>query len=280
MADETCDGGVRAQRGGAKAMLLTILGEFVLPAGGSAWTSTLVTAAGTLGIGEKNARQAIARTGDQGLVAANRHGRVVRWSLTPAGRDLLESGTRRIYGFGAGEIGWDGTWLVAHCPVAEAQRTLRNQLRTLLGFLGFGELSASLLVSPHVEREPELRVVLAELDLLADSVMMRSHLLSEPGAVVATAWDLDALARSYGEFVAMFAPVEPASDVAAFRAVVELVHEWRRFPSTDPELPTELLPDDWVGERAAELFRTRHAAWSPTARAWFAGVEPTHELAS
>ena len=34
-----------AQRGGAKSLLLTVLGEFVLPAGGAAWTSTLVAAA-------------------------------------------------------------------------------------------------------------------------------------------------------------------------------------------------------------------------------------------
>ncbi len=55
-----------AQRGGAKALLLTVFGEFVLPSGGAVWTSSLIAAGEALGIGEKNARQAIARIGDQG----------------------------------------------------------------------------------------------------------------------------------------------------------------------------------------------------------------------
>lgn len=267
-----------APRDGAKALLLTVLGEFVLRSGGSAWTSSLVAAADELGIGEKNARQALARTREQGLISGDRHGRLVRWSLTPAGRELLEAGTRRIYGFGDVDRGWGGTWLVAHCPIAESQRTVRNRLRTQLAFLGFGELSPSLLISPHVDRESELRAVLHDLGLLTDCVLMRSDVVSGSD-VVGRAWDLDGLALAYGEFVDAYDAVDPADGPASFRAVVDLVHEWRRFPSLDPELPAVLLPDGWVGARAAELFRSRHAAWSPSARAWFDELESEHALA-
>ena len=264
-----------AQRGGAKALLITVLGEFVLPAGGAAWTSTLVEAAGTLGVAEKNARQAISRVGEQGLIAADRHGRRVRWVLTPAGRSLLETGTARIYRFGLAMVGWSGVWLVAHCPVAESQRPVRAQLRTSLGFLGFGELSASLLISPHVEREPELRIVLDELGLTNDSTIMRSTMASasEHDDVVARAWDLDELDRAYTAFVDRHSDHRPGDDASAFRAVVELVHGWRRFPSVDPELPTELLPERWAGSTATELFHDRHARWSPAARRWFAALD-------
>jgi phenylacetic acid degradation operon negative regulatory protein len=51
--------------------------------------------------------------------------------------------------------------------------------------------------------------------------------------------------------------------------VVELVHAWRRFPSIDPELPSELLPAKWSGRTAAQLFARRHQSWTgDAARAW------------
>lgn len=262
-----------ARRGGAKSQLLTVLGEFVLPAGGTVWTASLVEACRSLGIGEKNARQAIARTGEQGLIAAERHGRSVRWTLTSDGFDLLETGTRRIYEFGSASDEWNGEWLVAHCPVAESRRTLRHQLRTRLGFLGFGELSASLLVSPHVDRELPLLAVLDEFGLGEDSSVMRSTMLGDDADVVRRAWDLGSLSSSYHAFLDTHGRRSVVGDAAAFAAVVELVHDWRRYPFDDPELPNELLPDDWAGRRASAVFHDRHDEWAPAARRWFADLE-------
>ncbi len=269
-----------AQHGGAKALVLTILGELVLPAGGAAWTSSLVAAAEVLGIGEKNARQAIARIGDQGLIRPDRHGRRVRWSLTDDGRRLLEEGARRIYGFGTSTVDWGGTWLVAHCPVAESQRAVRNQLRTRLAFLGFGELSPTLLISPHLDRERALREVLRDLGLTDESVVLHSSVGAdgENRDLVARAWDLDGLADSYATFTCAHRDQRPTEDRASFRALVGLVHDWRRFPFTDPELPTELLPDCWAGTTAAQVFHDRHADWSPAARLWFGDLD-VHERA-
>src|SRR2546423_141155 len=88
-------------RSSAKAMLLTVLGEFVLAHGAAAWTQTLVDGLGVLHVEEKNARQAIARVAEQGFVASERAGRRARWRLTPSGVELLRTGTDRIYGFGA-----------------------------------------------------------------------------------------------------------------------------------------------------------------------------------
>jgi len=47
------------------------------------------------------------------------------------------------------------------------------------------------------------------------------------------------------------------------------VHAWRRFPFLDPQLPRELLPANWSGSQAAELFHRRHNQWRPAAeRHW------------
>src|SRR4051794_40059173 len=86
----------------ARSLLLTVLGEFVLPAGRPVWTSTLITLLADLDVAEKAARQAIMRTADSGWIEPRRIGRETRWSLTEAGTELLREGTERIYGFAAG----------------------------------------------------------------------------------------------------------------------------------------------------------------------------------
>ncbi len=255
----------------AKALLYTILGELVLPAGGSAWTSTLLDAYGLLGVNEKNARQALARVADQGMIESQRHGREARWQLTPAGRKLLEAGAERIYSFGAAPVAWGGEWLLAHCPVPEAQRSLRHRLRTQLSFEGFGELSASLAVSPHARREARLRQILHTLDLARECVVLQCR-TGSPAAdldLARRAWDLDALAASYQAFSQAHAERPAAGPEASFQAVVELVHDWRRFPSIDPELPPELLPPDWAGAGARSVFHGCHTSWAPGAVDWF-----------
>ena len=135
----------------AKALLLTILGEFVLPHAGSLWTSTVVDALGALDVDERNARQAVARLAERGTVRSVKHGRRARWHLTDQGQRLLTDGTQRIYEFGRREDTWDGRWLVVLCSVPEEQRAKRHQLRSRLGFAGFGFLGAGVAVS-HAPR--------------------------------------------------------------------------------------------------------------------------------
>ena len=70
-----------------------------------------------------------------------------------------------------------------------------------------------------------------------------------------------------------FGRLRPREPEAVFRAQTLLVHEWRRFPFLDPELPDDMLPARWPRGRAHALFHERHAAWDDTARAWFATLE-------
>ena len=96
---EPARGGTRRARTAPAALLFTVLGEFVLPTGGAAWTSAFIDVLGRLGVEEKAARQALMRTAADGWLAAERVGRRTRWRLTPAGERLLTDGTERIYGF-------------------------------------------------------------------------------------------------------------------------------------------------------------------------------------
>ena len=257
----------------AKALLLTILGEFALPHGGTIWTSTIIDGLGALGVSERNARQAAARLAEDGLVVSERVGRAARWGLTVEGRRLLEAGARRIYGFGSSPAPWDGCWLVVYVSVAEGERASRHRLRTQLGFAGFGFLGAGVAVSPHLDREGLATDLLRELDLDAVVFVARTGSFAPDEEVIARAWDLDELGGRYRAFVDEFAKVGPEAGVDAFAAVAALVHEWRRFPFDDPEIPAELLPAGWPGAEAKRTFDERRASWLPSATAWFLEAE-------
>jgi phenylacetic acid degradation operon negative regulatory protein len=261
----------------AKALLLTTLGEFVLPRGGAIWTSSVVRCLGALGVGERNARQAVARLAEQGIVRSEREGRLARWHLTDAGAHLLTSGTERIYGFGAGHDDWDGRWLVVLCSVPEEQRTKRHQLRSQLAFTGFGFLAPGIAISPHLDREPAATAVLADLGLVSGAAVFRAEpaAVTPAGDLLDRAWDLGVLAAEYRRFLADFGARTPRTDEQRFAALVDLVHAWRRFPFVDPEIPRRLLPARWPGRRAKDTFDVRHAAWAPGAGAWFDAASTT-----
>ena len=262
--------GVPSTRG----YLLTVLGEFVLPVGGRVWTAALLDALGALGVEERTARQAVWRSAERGLLESERIGRRTRWALSDAARRLLIEGTRRIYSLHREPRPWDGRWLLLYVSVPESQRDLRHRMRTRLGWAGFASLGSGTWVSPWIDREIEAREVLEDLGL-SSSGAARSF-IAKPGGIgnvnemVTATWPLGEIATGYDAFLERFGTAPPTgAGYDAFVNQVRLVHEWRRFPFLDPDLPGDLLPSDWSGYRAAELFHRLHEQWHSSAWAWW-----------
>lgn len=247
----------------ARGLLFTVLGEFVLPTGGSAWTSAFIQAFARLGVEEKAIRQALARTGADGWITPERHGRRTRWLLTPAGIRLLTEGTERIYAFAGRQRNWDGSWLLVLARVPESDRSARHLLRTRLSWAGLGSPASGLWITTHTERLGEVEDVLRHAGVTDRQIFVGEHRGGgDLETLVAQAWELPVIEKEYEEFIAEFAA--PTAPDPLIR-LTELVHAWRRFPSIDPGLPARLLPARWSGARAAELFADRHATWSPDA---------------
>ncbi|WP_149826627.1 PaaX family transcriptional regulator [Streptomyces tailanensis] len=251
----------------ARSLLMTMLGEYVLPKGRPVWTSALVEALAMFGVEEKSARQSLARTAAEGWLVSERVGRRVRWALTPPGRRMLTEGAQRIYDFGSGERTWNGTWLVVLVSVPEARRDLRHRVRTRLAWAGFGSPEPGVWITPHADREAEALGVLKELGLADDAMSFTATYgaVGSEAAMVARAWDLSEVEDRYEEFIDEFTGLHPADGDAVLHAQTMLVHEWRRFPFLDPCLPPKLLPANWSGTKAADLFHGRHAEWNPVA---------------
>ncbi len=263
----------------ARSLLLTVLGEYVLPRSGSVWQETLVGALAGLGYSQQAARQALARSTRDGWLASERHGRRTRMSLSDATARLLRDGAERIYTF-AQPSEWDGRWLVVVLRVPEERRDVRHQLRSRLAWAGLGSLGGGVWLTPHVARERELAGTIGE-EPAAEAISFEARLgqIGNPEQLVAAAWDLDRVRRQYRAFIDDFARVRVSSPAACFRQQTLLVHAWRKFPFLDPDLPEALLPARWPRDRAHALFAERHERWQPAARAYFDGLEAELGLA-
>jgi phenylacetic acid degradation operon negative regulatory protein len=218
------------------SLLVTVLGELVLPAGGSALTSTFIDVLGRVGMEEKAVRQALMRAARDGWLESERTGRRTLWTLTPSTAKFLSEGAERIYGFTA-------------------------ILRTRLTWAGFGSPAPGVWLTTHLDRAAEASRVLDEAGARDDAQLFVASHYGGAGlaALVRQAWDLEAIGAEYEAFIAEFGDPSPEDRLAR---LVQLVHAWRRFPLLDPALPRELLPGDWSGTRAAALFKARHATFS------------------
>jgi phenylacetic acid degradation operon negative regulatory protein len=267
------DGGPLAP-GSARSLLITILGELVWPTGGPVWTSTLVAVLKGLGVEEQTARQAIARAAASDWILPERRGREVAWSLSDKLVRIFASGSLRVYSLSDPFSSWDGSWLALWTTIPQSHRAARRPLYAGLTWAGFGNPSAGLWLSPHVERATEVRTLIEELDLTAHTVALVGSTqgigMSE-AEIVARGWDLEALHDHYEQVLDAITGLDPRSGEETLLTHVRMLSEYQELPRTDPQLPEALLPD-WIGRRVARRIEALRAQWAPVTRARFAEI--------
>lgn len=259
-----------------RSLLFTLYGDYVRPLGQrDVRVGALVRLAAELGVGDNALRSALSRMTREGWLAARRDGGPPRYHLSPRGEDLIEEGTRRIYGHRAA---WDGRWLLVSYSLPEPRRGQRDRLRQGLSFLGLGSLGNGLFVTPH-DLRAQVRDLIRRCGVEADVTLHHGTLEwpADPAQVVARAWDLDRLSGRYAEFLArttasMRDRGATRDDRAAFERRFLLTHEFRRFPFSDPDLPDALLPPGWVGTAAREAFLEYNARLRAPAERFYRSI--------
>lgn len=253
----------------ARILLLTALGEFAFNDATLLRTSSLIYVLHGLGVSERSARQAVARTAAAGWIEGERHGREVWWALTREGRALLSSGRRRVRSLGGVAEPWDGRWLVIIVEGAHGDRALRHRLYTELRTAGFGRPVPGVWLSPHRSREPRARQVISDLGLSSSAYSFVGPAASvgqRDEDIVASAWDLAPLRAAYDDILEEFSGAAPKDADEVLFTHLRVVHAWQGLPFADPLLPEQLLPD-WSGRSAYGLLRRLRREWGPQARA-------------
>lgn len=263
---------------------MTVYGLYSRTEGGWLSVATLIGLLAELGIEAPAVRSSISRLKRRGLLRAERRNGSAGYALSDEGLSVLREGDRRIFRRDRATPA-DG-WLLAVFSVPESERSKRHLMRSGLTRLGFGTASAGVYIAPaHLYDATAEMLRRLELDGYAD-LFRADHLAFGPlDEKVREWWDLDQLELLYGEFVRKHAGVPDrlpaggeghdgtgsgAAERDAFVDYVRVLTDWRQLPYLDPGLPAELLPDDWVGIRAAELFFTLQSRLENDARAYVA----------
>jgi phenylacetic acid degradation operon negative regulatory protein len=268
--------------GGATApprtLIVTVYGLYARGHGGWLSVASLIELLAALGVDQQAVRSSVHRLKRNGVLVASSRDGVAGYELSEEGRDLLREGDERIFRRDRAVL--EDGWLLAVFSVPESERNRRHQLRSHLTRLGFGTLTPGVWIAPAHLYEPTA-AMLHRLELDAYSELLKAQHLAfgELSQKVRQWWDFDQLDALYQEFVTFHGPMleqwqqgRRKGEAEAFADYVRALTDWRRLPYLDPGLPAELLPPDWIGIRAADLFFALQAELQGRAEAHVAGA--------
>jgi phenylacetic acid degradation operon negative regulatory protein len=251
----------RGADAGLRAFIVTIYGLYAREVGGWLSVSTLIRLMAELGVDEPAVRSSISRLKRRGILEAERVDGRAGYTLSSHAREILDAGDRRIFRRRRGTL--DEGWVLAVFSVPESERQRRHTLRSRLAWLGFGSVGPGVWIAPaHLQeeaREVLVREQLADyVDLFEASYLGFGQATEQVGRW----WDLESLDALYQQFCDDHSPVLASwrsrrskdDPGMAFADYVRVLTSWRRLPYLDPGLAPELLPRDWSGTRAADLF--------------------------
>ena len=255
----------------ARSVLVTVLGDSVLPVTKTLWLSSLFQLAEPFRFSERLVRTSMFRLAAEGWVSNERIGRRSRYSMTLLAVRESEDADRRIYGRESGS--WDGSWTFAVVDAPSIPTSERDRIVRHLRWHGFVLLGRGLMASPSVAVS-SLRELL-RLVQPATAVPIGRLELDELDALVEEGFFAEAFRTAdtetaYGRFLSRYEPwsshdIESAAPLEAYALRTMLVHELRRIRLRVPDIPTELLPPGWIGDRAYDLAADLYRRLSPSA---------------
>ncbi len=246
-----------------QALMLALLGEYVLDRRVCVSSGSVIDVLGRAGVSEHAARSTLTRMVGRDLLRRRPRGRRMYFGLTDRSIKILEEGAERIWQAGAVNRDWDGTWTLLGFSLPGSWQRERHDLRSQLGWAGFGPLQGGLWIAPGT---PDVRAIVADLGLTAQVRVFRARAdeVTDVDRLVRETWDLAGLAARYEEFLKRWDGLPQADPLAA---KLGLVSDWLQIIRRDPRLPVRHLPPDWPAVRAQDLFHRLARRLNPGARA-------------
>jgi phenylacetic acid degradation operon negative regulatory protein len=271
----------RMAQGGisSTSLLITLFCDAVTQHGGEIWLGSLIRSLAPLGISERLVRTAVFRLVQDDWLVSRKEGRRSYYGLSPSGFNQYQRAARRIHTSRRPE--WDGVWTLVIPSFVDEDK--REPLRKGLLWQGFGLLSPGVYAMPSQDRK-SLHELLNELDL-RDSVVIMTARADESGngdalrRQVMERWNLTELGEQYQSFLDRYQPVlrylsgKGAPDPErAFLLRTLLIHDYRRILLRDPELPIDMLPNDWAGFDAHDLTAEIYKCIGAGSATWFSNT--------
>lgn len=242
----------------ARTVVFDLFGDYLRYRGGEVRLRGLIALMDCFAVREATVRVVVTRLRREGWLSSRRDGRETTYVLTDKAWQQLDDGRSRMFQRVDGP--WDGRWHTVIYSVPETERALREQLRKKLQWLGFGPLAQSVWVSPH-DRVGQVRDSFADQpSIQLDLLHARSEGADHDRDIASRAWDLSRLDQDYARLLERYQSRMDqyrAGDLDGPEALAErmqLVYDYQKLPFQDPDLPPELLPHDWAGRAAHEVF--------------------------
>jgi phenylacetic acid degradation operon negative regulatory protein len=224
------------------SLIITILGDCVVPRHGAVWLGTFLEIFRGLGLTDGVVRTAMSRLTADHWLERTKVGRNSFYRLAAEGRSAFDQASDKIYS--RRPPPWAGHFDMVLVEAGNADLTSR------LWEVGFGSPSPGVFIAPAgTGCAPTGFATTARLKLSGEPADME--------ALAAQSWTLAATADAYHRFLSAFAPLSIAlnsglvlSDRDAVLARTLLIHAWRRIVLRDPLLPPEVLASDWPGTPA------------------------------
>ena len=242
----------------ARSVLVTILGDALLPVSKSAWLAHLIKLAEPYNFSSRLVRTSLFRLADEGWVTSERHGRQSKYMLTSFAQREFADAAARIYSNDRPAL--DGKWTLVLFEGTRISIRERDRLARHLGWHGFVALERGVLASPICGVET-VRQILAEafpqvLSAVAEAEFPDIDALVQKG-FFSSAFAFDDFDMAYQGFVDAYAEFDGGfatmSPMDAYCARTMLIHDLRRVTLRMPPLPGELLPTPWSGNEAYAL---------------------------
>jgi phenylacetic acid degradation operon negative regulatory protein len=248
------------------SVVITIFGDAVLPRGGRIAMSDLQDISGRMGIEGNALRTAMSRLAKEGWVTRDKQGRNSFYSLSDAGHKTFIPATERIYQLSppkhTSQLGESWTIAIPHPGARPPEGGL-----ILKGAALFSDLNDD-----------------AKSRLEADEhLLVSGNIRSIPDWVkgIATPADValryDQLAQTMTNSMRIdHSDLDPLDALAA-RCLV--IHHWRRIVLRHPQMPHELTPNNWPGERCASLVAAAYQSLLIPSERWWKPVTEAQGIA-
>jgi phenylacetic acid degradation operon negative regulatory protein len=248
-----------------QSLMLSFLGIYLLDRDTAVYSGSVIDVFDRVGISEEAVRSTLTRMVSRGLLIRHRQGRRVYFGLSARATEVLTDGARRVWHTGAVNRDWDGNWTLVAFSMPDTRRSDRHDLRSQLVWAGFGMLQNGLWIAPGIKNPAEIVESLGLTDNV--TVFTAQHAKpTESADLVHKAFDTEAIAERYNEFLARWDVRDPLPSVPDDLARQLILHtDWLQLVRQDPHLPAEHLATDWPAIRAEQLFRDLAARYEDTA---------------
>ena len=272
--------GVEARSSRPQSLILSIFGAFARSYDNWIPAFALTESMAELGVEEVATRNAISRLKRRHVLVAQTRHEFRGYAFSNSALEACISNDKSIY---CRRDPADSTgWILVPFSVPESWRQKRYQLRSQSSKIGFTQVGAGLLIGPsHVKSEFTRLIKNLEMEQYVSIFEATYESNNASPETVGTWWDLDALSNEYIHFIDSYQSMKtkyakkfPPVNAETFSDYMKLLTAWRFTAISDPVLPKSLLPKDWSGQKASDLFYALHDKLEPRATQYLDDLLP------